>query len=102
MYAIIQYCIWVAKLVSEKFVNVSGAQESIPPAYVAWRDGTPYRVVVLAQQAGNRFLGSLKGLQSRAQRLKAWGFTQSEDIKYSTGSIRTVLVAEESVLFCKI
>jgi hypothetical protein len=47
------------------FVNVDGAQESIPPAYVAWRAGTTYRVVVPARKAGNRFLGSFKGLQIR-------------------------------------
>ncbi len=40
-------------------------KESIPPAYVAWRAGTSNRVVP-ARQAGNRFLGSLKGLQIRA------------------------------------
>ncbi len=44
-----------------------GAQESIPPAYVAWRAGTTNRVVVLNCLAGNRFMGSLKGLQIRAQ-----------------------------------
>jgi hypothetical protein len=38
----------------------------IPPAYVAWRAGTKNRVVVQASHAGNRFLGSLKGLQIRA------------------------------------
>ncbi len=62
------------------FVNVYGAQESIPrnrfqgidskesiqPAYVAWRAGASNRIVVPACQAGNRFLGSLKGLQIRA------------------------------------
>ncbi len=42
------------------FVNVYGAQESIPPASAAWRAGTTKRVVVPAPQAGNRFLGSLK------------------------------------------
>jgi hypothetical protein len=43
-------------------------QESLPPAYVApWRAGTTNRVVVPPRQAGNRFLGSLKGLQIRAQ-----------------------------------
>jgi hypothetical protein len=42
------------------------AKESIPTAYVAWRAGTSNRVVVPARQAGNRFLGSLKGLQIRA------------------------------------
>jgi hypothetical protein len=41
-------------------------KESIPPVYVAWRADTSNRVVVPARQAGNRFLGSLKGLQIRA------------------------------------
>jgi hypothetical protein len=51
-----------------EFVNVYGAQESIPPAYVAWRAGTSNRFVVLVldRQAGNRFR-SFKGLQIRAQ-----------------------------------
>ncbi len=44
------------------------SEESNSPAYVAWRSGTTNRVVVLARQAGNRFLDSLKGLQIRAQR----------------------------------
>jgi hypothetical protein len=43
------------------------SEDSIPPAYVAWRAGTTNMVVVPACQAGNRFLGSLKGLQIRAQ-----------------------------------
>ncbi len=62
-----------------EFVKVSGARnrfqgidskESILPAYVAWRAGTSNKVVVLvvlARQAGNRFLASLKSLQIRAQ-----------------------------------
>ncbi len=41
--------------------------ESIPPAYVAWRDGTLHWADVTAPQAGNRFLDYLKGLQIRAQ-----------------------------------
>ncbi len=45
------------------FVNIYGAQESILPAYVAWRAGTTNRLVVPTRQAGNRFLDSLKGLQ---------------------------------------
>ncbi len=50
------------------------SEESIQLAYVAWRAGTTnYRVVVPARQAGNRFLGSLKGLQIRA--LSIW-YTQ--------------------------
>ncbi len=43
-----------------------GAQESIPPAYVAWPAGQSNRVVITARQAGNRLLGSLKRLQIRA------------------------------------
>jgi len=42
------------------------SEDSSPPAYVAWRSGTKNRVVVPARQTGNRFLGSLKGLQIRA------------------------------------
>jgi hypothetical protein len=37
------------------------------PAYVAWRAGTTKSVVIPARQAWNRFLGSLKCLQLRAQ-----------------------------------
>jgi hypothetical protein len=43
------------------------SEDSIPPAYVALRAGTTNRVVVPARHAGNRFLGSLKGIQIRAQ-----------------------------------
>ncbi len=44
------------------------SKEPIPPAYnVAWGAGTSNRVVIQARQAGNRFLGSLKALQIRAQ-----------------------------------
>jgi hypothetical protein len=42
------------------------SEESIPPAYVAWWANMSHRVVVPARQAGNRFLGPLKGLQIRA------------------------------------
>jgi hypothetical protein len=48
------------------------SEESIQQAYVAWRAGTTNRVVVPAHQAGNRFLGSLKGLQIRAQEHPGW------------------------------
>jgi hypothetical protein len=34
------------------------SEESISPAYVAWRASTTNRVIVPARQAGNRFLGS--------------------------------------------
>jgi hypothetical protein len=43
------------------------SEESNPPACVAWRPGTTNRVLVPARQDENRFLGSLKGLQIRAQ-----------------------------------
>ncbi len=49
------------------FLRRSGidSEDSIPPAYAAWRAGTSNRVVARARQDGNRFLGSLKGLQIR-------------------------------------
>ncbi len=40
---------------------------AIPPTYVTWRAGTTNKDVVPVRQAGNRFLGSLKGLQIRVQ-----------------------------------
>ncbi len=43
------------------------SENSIPPAYVAWRADKTNRAVVPARQAGNQFLGSLKSLQIRAQ-----------------------------------
>jgi hypothetical protein len=43
------------------------SSDSIPPAYVALRGGTTNRVVVPPRQVRNRLLGSLKGLQIRAQ-----------------------------------
>jgi hypothetical protein len=49
------------------------SEDSIPPAYEAWRAGTTNRVVVPARHAGNRFQGSLKGLQIRAQATLAGG-----------------------------
>jgi hypothetical protein len=42
------------------------SEESIPLAYVSWWAGTTIRIVVPARQAGNRFLGTLKGFQIRA------------------------------------
>jgi hypothetical protein len=52
------------------FVNLSGARESIPLAYVlyiAWRAGTTIRVVEPARNAMNRFLDFLKVLQIPAR-----------------------------------
>jgi hypothetical protein len=51
-----------------EFVNVYGAQESIPPACVVCSLPGRYvnRIVVPVRQAGNRFLVFLKGLQIRA------------------------------------
>jgi hypothetical protein len=42
------------------FLNFSGAQESILPAYVAWRAGKSNRVFVPEHQTRNQFQGSLK------------------------------------------
>jgi hypothetical protein len=47
------------------------SEKSILPSCVAWRAGTTNRVVLLARQAGNRLLGSLKGLQIRTQFLRS-------------------------------
>jgi hypothetical protein len=52
-----------------KHLRSPGIDSTITPAYVAWRAGTSNRVVAPARQAGNRFRGSLKGLQIRAQKL---------------------------------
>ncbi len=48
------------------------SETSIPPVYVAWRPGTTSRFAVPSRQAGNRFLGSLKGLQIRALLTDRW------------------------------
>jgi hypothetical protein len=48
-------------------------EESIPPVCVDWRADTTNRVIVPARRAGNRFLGSLKGLQIRALLTKSKG-----------------------------
>ncbi len=75
---------WLSKLSLWKrtepvFVNVYGVQESIlrkrfrQPMKPGRPVGSTNRVFVPARQAGNRFLGSLKGLQIRAQRAdSAW------------------------------
>jgi hypothetical protein len=47
-------------------LGIDDSNESIPPAYVAWRAGTTNRVVAPVREAGNRFMDSLKGLQMRA------------------------------------
>ncbi len=49
------------------------SKESIPQAHGAWRAGTSNRVVVTERQVGNRFLGTLKGLQIRALLYKSGG-----------------------------
>ncbi len=59
------YCVKCSIRNEPIFVKVFGAQESIPPAYEAWRASTRDRVVVLARQAGNRFLESSKDLEIR-------------------------------------
>jgi hypothetical protein len=51
------------------------------PAYVAWRAGTKNMVVVPVRQAGNRFLGSINGLQIRAQIwIQEHGIDQNEQV----------------------
>jgi hypothetical protein len=60
-------CRYRARIYKRLWSPEIDSEESIQQAYVAWRAGTTSRVVVPARQAGNRFLGSLKGLQIRAQ-----------------------------------
>ncbi len=62
------------------------SKESIPPAYVAWRAGTSNRVVLPARHAGNRFLGSLKGLQLRPLVSRQRSFSQTMTV-YSHNSV---------------
>jgi hypothetical protein len=47
--------------------NRSRGIDSASLQYVTWRAGTTNRVVVTGRQDGNRFLGSLKGLQIRSR-----------------------------------
>jgi hypothetical protein len=61
------FCVSVA-FTDPEFVNVQGAQESIPPAYLAWRAGTITPFVVPACQES--ISGLLKSLQIRAQGIK--------------------------------
>jgi hypothetical protein len=56
------------------------SEESISPAYVACRAGTTVRVVVQASQPENRFSGSIKGIQIRAQSSYLYG-TGQDDVR---------------------
>jgi hypothetical protein len=49
------------------------SEDSLLPAYVAWRAGTTNSVVVPACQAGNRFLGSIKRFtNTSSEKEKTW------------------------------
>jgi hypothetical protein len=48
-------CVPILYYIGLNFVNVEGAQESIPPAYVAWRAGTTTLYVVPVRRR-NRFI----------------------------------------------
>jgi len=63
----VRYTLYRARICKRLRSPGIDSKESIPPAYVAWRAGTSKSVVVPACQAGNRFPGSSKGLQIRAQ-----------------------------------
>ncbi len=63
--------------------------------YVVWRVCTSKRVVVPVRQAGNRFLGSLKGLQMRALeslRIILVLKQDSKAAKRQRGQLRSVLI----------
>jgi hypothetical protein len=78
-----------------EFVNVQGAQESIPPANVAWRADTSNRVVVPDRQAENQFLGSLKFTNSGSGEtlLKS---DRAITLKFCTVSERIILIIQKS------
>jgi hypothetical protein len=73
-------CARICKSLRSPGIN---SKESVPPAYVAWWAGTSNRVLVLARQAGNRFLGSLKCLQIGALSSRKlalyWSFFHAAD-----------------------
>jgi hypothetical protein len=69
------------------------SEESIPPAYVVRRAETTNRVVVPARQAENRFLGSLKCLQIRAQ---ACCLTLPKGLKANSSIIEKLAGYEET------
>ena len=56
------------------------SEESISLAHVAWPAITTNRIFVPARQAGNRFPGSLKGSQIRAQATQPSGIGSLESI----------------------
>jgi hypothetical protein len=62
-----QYRARICKRLWSPGINSEEPTVCIPPAYAAWQACTTNRFVLPARQAGNRFLGSLKGLQIRAQ-----------------------------------
>ncbi len=73
------------------------SEGAIPPAYVARLAGTANRVVLPACQAGNRFLGSWKCLQIRAQYdyemfVMRYSTTVSEKCQEPVFWIRNVLI----------
>ncbi len=59
-------CVAWARICNRLWSPGIDTEKSIPSAYVARRAGTKNRVVVLARQDGNRFLGTSSGLQIRA------------------------------------
>jgi hypothetical protein len=80
-YIVVFIFIWKRRLIHAGADSVSDLDPTVPRhgsnqtksvfvnlfrAYIAWRAGTTSRVIVPARQSGNRFLGSLKGLQIRA------------------------------------
>jgi hypothetical protein len=69
--SVIFYTVLCLFFSESEFVNVQGAQESIPPAYVAWRAGTTNRVIVMAHQATKAgVIGSLESIPGPHKHLK--------------------------------
>ncbi len=79
-------------------------EESIPQAFVAWWASSTNRVVVPARQAGNRFLGSLKGLQIRAlagrpaRQPISTRFLAPKDLFKNSSTVRVCYAQKENIL----
>ncbi len=61
----------ITESIPSLFRGIFSERNSVANPNVAWQVGTINRVVTLARQAGNRFLGSLKGLHTSIRALDA-------------------------------
>ncbi len=72
--------------------GIDSKESKSPCLYVAWRAGMIERVFVPARQAENRFLGSLKGLQIRAQYSEGCRYRKASAVTNANKSIRELFL----------